>query len=145
MPPKNTYTQGYFSEDPTDKPHKDVSEPSSSSSESPPEEEEEKKKKITTSDNLEDDLVTVSHGSPPSPTASDILLKFDIEDTLEATNLNEQWKDLGDSERKKKLKRLLETFTAVKEERERKEVEEMKRKSEEDGEDDEGKGKGKKA
>jgi hypothetical protein len=143
MPPKNTSTQGYFTEDPTDKPHKDVHEPSSSSSESPPEEEDEKK--ITTSDNLEDDLVTVSHGSPPSPTASVILLKFDIEDTLEATNLNEQWKDLSDSERKKKLKRLLETFTAAKEERERKEVEEMKRNNEQDGEDDEGKGKGKKA
>jgi hypothetical protein len=87
MPPKNIATREYFETDPSDAPNRDVEivsgsdEPSKS--ETPP-----KQKRVTTSDNPEDDVVTVSKESTPSPTPSDILFSFHFEDTTMATNLD---------------------------------------------------------
>ncbi|KAI4631334.1 hypothetical protein J4E83_002865 [Alternaria metachromatica] len=153
MPPKNTPQKnasnaGYSSEHSPDEPDQDVlsdfeEESSSSSSESPP-----KEKRVTTSEGEgeDDDVVAVSKDSTPSPTASTILIRFELEDTLLAGKMNEKWKKgLSDAERAKKLQELLDKCTAKREEGGRAAVEEMKRRMEEDDEEEqyEGKGKGK--
>ncbi|KAI4654800.1 uncharacterized protein J4E78_006977 [Alternaria triticimaculans] len=151
MPPKNTPQKnasnaGYSSEHSPDEPDQEVlsdfeEESSSSSSESPP-----KEKRVTTSESEDNDLVTVSKDSTPSPTASTILIRFELEDTLLAGKMNEKWKKkLSDTERAKKLQGLLDECTAKREEGGRAAVEEMKRRMEEDDEEEqyEGKGKGK--
>ena len=145
-PQKNTSSPGYSSEHSPDEPDQEVlsdfeEESSSSSSESPP-----KEKRVTTSESEDNDLVTVSKDSTPSPTASTILIRFELEDTLLAGKMNEKWKKkLSDTERAKKLQGLLDECTAKREEGGRAAVEEMKRRMEEDDEEEqyEGKGKGK--
>ena len=145
MPPKYTSNSGYSSEHSPDKPDQEVlsdfEESSSSSSESPP-----KEKRVITSESEDDDVVTVSKDSTPSPTASTILMWFELEDTLLAGKMNAKWmKEISDAERAKKLKELLDTCTAKRQEGGRAAVEEMKRRMEEDDEEEqyEGKGKGK--
>lgn len=148
MPPKNTPQKnasnaGYSSEHSPDKPDQEVlsdfEEDSSSSSESPP-----KEKRVTTSESEDNDVVTVSKDSTPSPTASTLLIEFELEDIMLATEMNEKWmKEFSDAERAKKMKELLDECTAKREERERAAVEEMKRRMEEDDEEEQYKGKGK--
>jgi len=151
MPPKNTPQKNasnteYSSEHSPDKPDQEVlsgfeEESSSSSSESPP-----KEKRVTTSEGEDDGVVTVSKDSTPSPTASTLLIEFELEDIMLAKEMNEKWmKELSDAERAKKMKELLDECTAKREERERAAVEEMKRRMEKDDEEEqyEGKGKGK--
>jgi hypothetical protein len=104
MPPKNIHTREYFSTDPSHAPHRDVEtdsgpdEPSNSTTAT-------EQKRITTSNNPEDDVVTVSKESTPSPTASDILLEFHLEDTMAATSLDRKWREEGvdAQERKRRL------------------------------------------
>ena len=92
----------------------------------------------------DDDLVTVSKDSTPSPTASTLLIEFELEDIKLATEMNEKWmKEFSDAERAKNMKELLDECTAKREERERAAVEEMKRRMEEDDEEEQYKGKGK--
>jgi len=136
MPPKITSNPGYSSEIPTDKPQQDIQSDfekiSPSSSESPP-----KEKHITTSESEDDDVVAVRRESTPSPTISDILPRFELEDTLLANAMNEKWKkELSDAERAKKLKELLETCTAKTEDTKRANLEEMKMRMEEDDEEE---------
>jgi hypothetical protein len=147
MPPKNSTTGAYWKEDPTDAPHKDVEtdfETDESSKSEPPA----SHKKVTTSDNPEDNLVTVSHDSTPSPTASDIVLKFHLDDTEEALNLDRECREQGlpDQERKERLTMMLEKCTRDRNAKEASKEEEMKKKYEEDedGYYSERKGKGKK-
>jgi uncharacterized protein YqfA (UPF0365 family) len=148
MPPKNTSTDAYMREDPTDVPHTDVESDfetgESSKSDSPT-----SHKEVTTSDNPEDNVVTVSHDSSPSSTASDMVLKSDLRDIQVAANLHRKWieSDLSAQEKKAKMKEVKQQFDNEKKARERKEEDDMKKKYEEDEEDEEngeGKGKGKK-
>jgi hypothetical protein len=141
MPPKNLHNHAYFEEDPTDAPHKDV-ETEFETGESSKPETPNRQKKVTTSDNPEDDLVTVSHDSTPSPTASDIVLKLNYNDFVVASNLHRKWQESGlnEHERKAKMKEVQKIFDNEREVRERKE-EEMKKKYGEDGKGSEGKGK----
>ncbi|CAN9374328.1 unnamed protein product [Alternaria alternata] len=140
MPPKNISTGAYWKEDPTDAPHRDVEtdfETSESSESEPPT----SHKKFTTSDNLEDNLVTVSHDSTPSSTASDVALKAPLEDTMEAQNLDRQGREQGlsNQERKEKLINMLGNGTSDRD------TKETSKDDEDDGENrSEGKGKGKK-
>jgi hypothetical protein len=104
MPPKNTRNLGYHEADPTDAPHRNVETDSSpnkpSQSVTPP-----KPKHITTSDNPEDDVVTVSRESTPSPTASDILVGFPLEDIQKTSYLDLKMldEDMSAQERKRRL------------------------------------------
>ncbi|KAI4699294.1 hypothetical protein J4E81_005188 [Alternaria sp. BMP 2799] len=144
MSPKNNSSPGYSSEHSPDEPDQEVlsddEESSSSSSESPP-----KEKRVTTSESGDDDLVTVSKESTPSPTASTILIRFELEDTFLAHEMNGKWvKKLSNAERAKKLNELLDICNTKTGEEKRAAVEEMKRLEEEDEEEQhEGKGKGK--
>jgi hypothetical protein len=142
MPPKNLHNHAYFEEDPTDAPHKDVETDFETGEFSKPETPN-RQKKVTTSDNPEDDLVTVSHDSTPSPTASDIVLKLNYNDFVVASNLHRKWQESGlnEHEGKAKMKEVQKIFDNEREVRERKEEEEMKKEYGEDGKDSEGKGK----
>ncbi|KAI4708119.1 hypothetical protein J4E89_007239 [Alternaria sp. Ai002NY15] len=135
----------YSSEHSPDEPDQEVlsdfeEESSSSSSESPP-----KEKRVTTSESEDNDLVTVSKDSTPSPTASTILIRFELEDTFLANEMNGKWMEkLSNEERAKKLKKLLDICNTKTGEEKRAAVEEMKRMEEEEEEEQyEGKGKGK--
>lgn len=140
MPPKNISTGAYWKEDPTDAPHRDVetdSETGESSESEPPT----SHKKVTISDDLEDNLVTVSHDSTPSSTASDVALKAPFEDTMEAQNLDRQGREQGlsNQERKQKLVKMLGNGASDID------AKETRKDDEDDGENrSEGKGKGKK-
>ena len=140
MPPKNISTGAYWKEDPTDAPHRDVEtdfETGESSESEPPT----SHKKFTTSDNLEDNLVTVSHDGTPSSTASDVALKAPFEDTMEAQNLDRQGREQGlsNQEKKERLVNMLGNGTSDGD------AKETSKDNEDDGENrSEGKGKGKK-
>ncbi|KAG9195477.1 hypothetical protein G6011_00598 [Alternaria panax] len=144
MSPENISTGGYWKEDPTDAPHKDVEtdfETGESSQSEPPT----SHKKVTTSDNPEDNLVTVSHDSTPSPTASNILLKFPLEDTMEAQDQARQWweQGLSSQESKRRLTIMLESIIRDRNVKEASREEEMKKEYEDDEDENCGDGKGK--
>jgi hypothetical protein len=142
-PPRNTRNREYYSTDPTDDPDQEVEifHMSSSSSPSPPTSAPSKHKHITTSDNPEDDLVTVSKESTPSPTASDIVLQCQDEDFSAACGFNREMQEQGVSarERKRRLVEFQKKMDAEREVRRRKELEELEKKY---GDGDEAKGKG---